>query len=290
MPELPEVETVRRKIEFAAKGQKIAEVHADEGDRFLFAFAPWREVKATLEGARIRGVGRRGKYFWLELDRRPWLLLHLGMTGNVEIRRRVRKGAHEKSWGGLSLWSNRGKEKGEGNPLWFCRLLIVTENGTEIAMTDPRRFGRVWLAEEPLLHPRVKKLGFDPLVKFPTATELRALLARRKAPIKAVLLDQKLFAGVGNWIADEILFQARIAPKRLASGLSMSEVTRLRGRTLSVIKKAVSVGADYERFPKTWLFHHRWGKNKEARTSQRQEIIYEEVGGRTTAWVPAVQK
>jgi formamidopyrimidine-DNA glycosylase len=290
MPELPEVETVCRKIEKAAKGQKITEVYAEEGDRFLFAFTPWAEVKEALLGARIRGTGRKGKYFWLELDRHPWPLLHLGMTGNVEIRAR-KKSKHQKSWGGVNLWSDRyGKNKEADERLWFCRLLITTEKGVEIALTDPRRFGRVWLAESPLLHPRVKKLGYDPLLDFPSARELGLLLRKRKAPIKAVLLDQKLFAGVGNWIADEILFQAKIAPKRMASELREKEVAQLRAKTVSIVKKAVEVEADYERFPRGWIFHHRWGKDEKAQTHGKQKIIHEEVGGRTTAWVPSVQR
>lgn len=287
MPELPEVETVCRRISGALKGRRIVEVHAEEGDRYLFAFAPLDQVKAALVGARFRGVGRRGKYFWLELDRRPWLLVHLGMTGNVEIRAANGK-SHVKSWGGLRLWSDGMKER--DSRLFFCRLLLVADDGTELALTDPRRFGRVWLADEPLLHPRVRKLGFDPLVKFPKAAELHAILKRRKAPIKAVLLDQKLFAGVGNWIADEILFQAGIAPKRTAASLSLAEVKRLHAKTLAVIRKAVAVEADYERFPRSWLFHHRWGKDARARTHSRQKILHEEIGGRTTAWVPGVQK
>lgn len=287
MPELPEVETVCRKIDEAFRGQRIREVHAETGDRFLFAFEPLARVKAALTGARIRGTGRRGKYFWLELDRRPWLLLHLGMTGNVEIRAPKGKG-HVKSWGGVRLWSEgEGKEPGR---LFFCRLLLVTENGAELALTDPRRFGRLWLADEPLLHPRVRKLGFDPLVNFPKSAELLAILKKRKAPIKAVLLDQKLFAGVGNWIADEILYHAGIAPRRAAASLTPAEVKRLHAKTLFVIRKAVAVESDYERFPRSWLFHHRWGKDEAARTSHLRKIVHEEIGGRTTAWVPGLQK
>lgn len=136
----------------------------------------------------------------------------------------------------------------------------------------------------------MKKLGFDPLRKFPTASELAPLLARRRAPIKAVLLDQKLFAGVGNWIADEILYQAGIAPARLASTLTKAEVARLRARTLSIVRTAVRAGADYERFPKTWLFHHRWGRVENSRTHRKEKIRHDDIGGRTTAWVPAKQR
>jgi formamidopyrimidine-DNA glycosylase len=288
MPELPEVETVRRKMEKALKGKRIVEVHGDPGDRFLFREAGLPAVKETLLGATVRGSGRKGKYFWLQLNRHPWPLFHLGMTGNVEIRSPRAKG-HAKSWGGLRLWSNKGGHGGEGR-LWFCRLLLTAEDGTEVALTDPRRFGRLWLCEEPLLHPRVRKLGFDPLLHFPPASELAPLLRKRKAPIKSLLLDQGLFAGVGNWIADEILFQARLSPRRLASSLEPPEVKRLREKTVHIIRRAVEVDADYDRFPRTWLFHHRWGRDADAYAYGRQKIIHEEIGGRTTAWVPSRQK
>ena len=284
MPELPEVETVRRRAEKALKGKRLAEVYAEESDRFLFAEAPLASVKTALTGAKVIGSGRKGKYFWLELDRKPWPLFHLGMTGNVEIKSENKSA--RRSWGGLKLYNGPNKEERS----WFCRLLLTAEDGTEVALTDPRRFGRIWLTDDPLAHPRVRKLGFDPLLNFPSSRELALLLKKRKAPIKAVLLDQKLFAGVGNWIADEILYQAKISPRSVAAKLTAKEVSRLRLKTLSIIKTAVAAKADYSRFPPSWLFHHRWGKNSSAQTSNKKKIVHEEIGGRTTAWVPSVQK
>jgi formamidopyrimidine-DNA glycosylase len=172
----------------------------------------------------------------------------------------------------------------------FCRLRIVADDGTEVAITDPRRFGRLRLARDPLREPPISKLGFDPLEKFPASRELLELLRRRRAPIKAVLLDQGVFAGVGNWMADEILYHAGISPWRLGSSLSAPEVARLRAKLLMVCRKAVAVDADYERYPRSWLFHHRWGKDKDAQTWRKQRIIHETIGGRTTAWVPKAQK
>ena len=102
-------------------------------------------------------------------------------------------------------------------------------------------------------------------------------LKKRKKAIKAILLDQSLFAGIGNWLADEILFQSRISPHHLASDLSMAQIKKLHTQTLAVVKKAVKVHADYEQFPKTWLFHDRWGKTKGAKTS-RGKILHEEIG------------
>jgi formamidopyrimidine-DNA glycosylase len=289
MPELAEVETVRQQIEKTMKKRKIKEVVTDPSDRWLFAFASAKDVEKALKGAKITGTGRKGKYFWLKLDRRPWPIFHLGMSGNVAILNpKAKSKRHERVWGGAKMWSEKDQDLRER--LWFCRLLIKTDQGLEMAFIDPRRFGRVWLTDDPWKQSRIKKLGYDPLIDFPTAKNLGEKLKKRKKTIKAVLLDQAMFAGIGNWLADEILFQARLSPHHLASSLTALQVKHLHKAVLSVVKKAVDVSADYERFPKTWLFHHRWGKNKDAKTSRSQKIIHEEIGGRTTAWVPGWQK
>lgn len=209
------------------------------------------------------------------------------MTGNVEIRRSG--GSFTRAWGGRKLWSEGKRERGAPF-LPYCRLRMVMEGGTEIAITDPRRFGRIRLAHDPLTEPPISKLGHDPLQSFPNAKSLAKILAKRRAPVKAVLLDQSVFAGVGNWIADEVLFQAGISPHRLAAKLSPPEVARLRTKLLAIVRRAVADRADYDRYPSTWLFHHRWGKTEGARTSRKHPIVHDTIGGRTTAWVPALQK
>jgi formamidopyrimidine-DNA glycosylase len=95
---------------------------------------------------------------------------------------------------------------------------------------------------------------------------------------------------VGNWIADEVLYQARIAPSRRAHTLTPAEAGRLRARIHSVLKTAVGARSDSDAFPRAWLFHYRWGKNADARTARGERIRHATVGGRTTAWVPAVQR
>lgn len=289
MPELAEVEAVRLQLQKHLVGKRIKDVEVDAEDRYLFAFAAPKEVRQALIGAKVQGTGRKGKYFWLELNRRPWPIFHLGMSGNIAILDpKAKSGAHEKVWGGAKLWNDQGKDFRER--LWFCRLLLKADKDVEVALIDPRRFGRMWLAEDPKSHPRIKKLGFDPLLDFPSPAELGLRLKKRKKTIKAVLLDQNLFAGVGNWLADEILFQAKLSPHHLASQLNAQQVRALHRSTLRVVKAAVKVMADYERFPKSWLFHERWGKKKNAKTSRGLKIIHEDIGGRTTAWVPGWQK
>ncbi|HET8647547.1 MAG TPA: DNA-formamidopyrimidine glycosylase family protein, partial [Vicinamibacteria bacterium] len=238
MPELPEVEEARRLVRRRLVGRRLVEVAAREDPIVFAGLGPQRVVKA-LRGRSVRGVGRRGKHFWLELDRRPWPSFHFGMSGWLEAYRDPK--ARPKFW----------------------RLEMVTGDGWRVAYADVRRFGRVRLQQDPPHEPPVSRLGFDPLLDLPSAAELRALLARRAAPIKAVLLDQSVFAGVGNWIADEVLYQAALRPHRPASSLSAAEVARLRSRLSFVVRRAVDVHANSERFPRTWLFHHRWGGRKD---------------------------
>ena len=107
--------------------------------------------------------------------------------------------------------------------------------------------------------------------------------------MKALLLDQSFAAGVGNWIADEVLYQARIAPRRPARSLSDAELDRLRARLRAVVRTAVRLGADSDRFPRSWLFHRRW-RRRPGVTVRGHAIRWETVAGRTAAWVPAVQR
>jgi formamidopyrimidine-DNA glycosylase len=290
MPELAEVEAVRVQLQKHLRGRKIKDVVADVEDHYLFEFASVKDVTKALKGAKVIGTGRKGKYFWLELDRKPWPIFHLGMSGNIALLNpKAKSKHHERIWGGVNMWSESATESVRER-LWFSRLLLKCDQGFELAFIDPRRFGRLWLTNDVWQHPRISKLGFDPLLDFPPPADLAARLKKRKKAIKSVLLDQGLFAGIGNWLADEILFQAKLSPHHLASDLTLPQVRLLHKSILAVIKKAVSVEADYERFPKSWLFHERWGKNQKAKTSKGQKIIHEEIGGRTTAWVPSVQK
>ncbi len=293
MPELPEIETARCRLENALTGRKIIKVITDRDDHICYDRQEPKEVEKALLGATVTGSGRKGKYFWLELNRKPWLVLHFGMTGNLEIRKYSKKGELDPTagWGGVTLWRTRNEKvppEGKGMPR-FCRLFLVTDDKTEIAITDPRRFGRIRLSEDPAGTPPISRLGFDPLFDFPSAKDLFAKLQKRRVAIKAVLLDQTVFAGVGNWIADEVLYQAELAPHRLALQLSLAEVTILRTKLLSVICTAVKLEADYDLYPKGWLFHYRWGKEKGAKDFRRRPILHETIGGRTTAWVPQVQ-
>ena len=265
MPELPEVETARRRAERALGGRRIAAV-AVVPDPIVYDGVTPKRFAAALRGRLVRAVRRKGKHLWLELDRRPWPLFHFGMTGSFDIYR-----------------------DGAPRPR-FWKFEIATEDGTRLAMSDPRRLGRIRLRRSPETEDPLCRLGFDVLEGLPPAHDLVSLLARRGGPAKSVLLDQSLFAGVGNWIADEALYQAAIDPRRPASSLAPGEVARLRARLHAIVRRAVDVEADDRRFPRTWLFHDRWGRAAGARTARGERIVHLTIGGRTTAFVPSRQR
>lgn len=281
MPELPEVETVCRTIRHALEGQRIAQVEVVR-DSIVFGKASPKAVEEALLGRTVKSIGRRGKYFWLTLSGEgPAVFGHLGMSGWV--REVGREGTRLHGHGEAPFEDEQGRPR-------FLKLGIRARSGRGVVLTDPRRLGRVWLGPDAERDPRVKRLGPDAFDELPSVKELATLFGRRKIPIKAVLLDQGALAGIGNWIADEVLYQARIAPKRAAASLTAAEVAALRRAIVSVLARAVKVGADYKKFPKSWLFEHRWGGTRGSEQIGGQRIVREEVGGRTTAWVPTRQK
>jgi formamidopyrimidine-DNA glycosylase len=280
MPELAEVETVCRLMRKVLVGKRIKRVEVMP-DTIVFQ-ASKKNVEDALVGRTVKAIGRRGKTFWIELaGPGPTVYGHLGMTG--WIRKVGTEGVRLQGHGDAPFDDETGRPR-------FLKLLIEVPGGKAIAFTDGRRLGRIWLGPEPADEPRVQKLGRDAHDDLPTASELAASFAKRRVPIKALLLGQTTLAGLGNWLVDEVLYQSRISPKRVAASLDKREVTALRKAIAGVVKKAVDVGADYERFPRSWLFEHRWGGGKGSQQINGHRIVREEVGGRTTAWVPALQK
>jgi formamidopyrimidine-DNA glycosylase len=265
VPELPEVEAARSKLSSALRGRRFTSVEAAP-DPVVMGTLRVRRLREALVGAHVVGVGRHGKHLWIETDRRPWLALHFGMTGDVQVL-----------------------DEDDAGPR-HARLTLHLDDGRRLVFSDARRFGRIRLQQDPRGEPPISGLGPDPLAEAPTVETLRKGLRRRNGPIKASLLDQSLFAGVGNWVADEVLYQAGIAPQRAASSLTDAELARLRRALLHVLRVAVAANADDLRFPRGWLFHHRWGRRADATTSRGERIRHDTIGGRTTAWVPGRQR
>jgi len=265
VPELPEVESARRMAARVLTGRRIVAV-ATVRDSIMYAGISPMRFASALRGRMVRGVGRRGKHLWLELDCRPWPAFHFGMTGYFEKYSRP-----------------------EERPR-FWKMELLLDNHTRFALSDARRLGRIRLLNDPANEPPICDLGFDPLSDSDLGPRFVQELRRRKAPVKAVLLDQSFSAGVGNWIADEVLYQSKIRPQRRGCDLSPAEAQCLFRKVIAVIRRAVDVDGNNDRYPRTWLFHYRWGKMAGAVTFKGEKIVHETIGGRTTAWVPAVQK
>jgi formamidopyrimidine-DNA glycosylase len=214
MPELPEVETIRCELIPNIKGHRIVKVTVMD-TKTIGEINPTAFVNA-LEGRRIEDLERRGKYLIFRLSgpskkKPPSLVAHLKLTGAL-----------------------RFNAPGDTR---FKRVLLALDNGGEILFTDLRRFGRMWLADDPtkVMCP----LGPEPFSPEFTLAYFRERLARRQAPIKSVLLDQKLVAGVGNMYADEALFASRIHPRLIASGLTAAQSKRLYEAVLNVLSAGI---------------------------------------------------
>ncbi|MEM1353532.1 MAG: DNA-formamidopyrimidine glycosylase family protein [Planctomycetota bacterium] len=265
MPELPEVECWGRRVaERVCVGRTIDSAFV-ANDNIVFAGVKPRAFARAVKGRHVLAAHRKGKQLWLELDRGPHPLLHFGMTGH------------------LAAYTDP-----DDRPR-FTKVEFTLDNGTKLAMPNPRRFGRIRLLDDPLSQPPLSKLGFDPYLEMLPPGPFIEQVQRRKTPIKALLLNQSFAAGVGNWIADEVLYQAKVAPRRQASGLSDAEARHIRTKLTAILNKAIEVDANKKRFPRTWLFHDRWGKTQGATTRKGEAIVFDEVAGRTTAWVPTRQ-
>jgi formamidopyrimidine-DNA glycosylase len=215
VPELPEVETVRRRLEPLLVGRRFDHVEIDDA-RLTRPDDPV-EVAAELIGERVAAVERRGKYLIVRFESGRVLLIHLRMTGNV---------LHERN-GSLEADPHR-------------RAVVNLDDGSAVAYRDVRRFG-TWLLLEPgdLDVYLAERLGAEPLGRAFTTKVLTSRLEKRKAPVKAALLDQRTLAGLGNIYVDEALWRARIHPLRPARELDGEELRELRGAIAKALKTGI---------------------------------------------------
>jgi len=279
MPELPEVEFGRKVAERATLGRRIQRVWCAD-DRIVFEGVAPRAVARALRDRTVVAVRRHGKHLWFELDERPWPLFHFGMTGAFRVLEEPP----------LPLESS-ARVLDQRWPPKFTKIRLWLDDGGELVMTNARRLGRVRLQHAPLVSAPLASLGFDPLTGMPRLPAFRALVSGRPGMVvKGLLLDQGFAAGVGNWIADEVLFGAGIDPRRKAGDLDADEVKALHGALRRVIRRAVAVDARKNRLPRSWLFHARWGKRRDASLPDGTPVEHLTVAGRTTAWVPSRQR
>ena len=209
MPELPEVETIRNELVPYIVGRIVTDIEIND-PRLIVRPAP-DVFKQKVVGRKITGIGRRGKYLIFRLSDDTIVIMHLRMTGSLLLN--------------------------PENVDRYIRAKFRFDNGNELFFIDRRRLGVMWLVEGQ--QGDIPKTGLEPLSNEFNAGELQKMLRGRKAPIKAVLLDQTLVAGIGNMYADEALFMARIHPLRKAGALSRIEIEQLHNAIVTTLKAAI---------------------------------------------------
>jgi formamidopyrimidine-DNA glycosylase len=227
VPELPEVETIRRQLAPRVEGLTLERIEVLD-PRWCDP-APPAELAAAVAGRRVERLARRGKYLVLELEDEAFLVMHLRMTGNL-------------------LLLPPGEESAEAP---YLRVRTTLDSGARLLFCDARRFGTgvVLLGQAALEEYFSSRLGVEPLGPDFTADALRALAAGRRAPVKAFLLSQERIAGVGNIYADEALFRARIHPLRAVGTLKRAQVAELRDGVVASLEAGIDArGATIDDF------------------------------------------
>lgn len=264
MPELAEVDYFRKQWN-AALGGKILKVRVHPHSR-IFRGLDLKQMQRALTGAVLHSSTTRGKQMLFRAKPDLWLGIHLGMTGELRLENK-----------------SHAPQKHDH--------LILEQTKRSCVFSDPRHFGRVLFHEGKTEPKWWSKLPPDLLSDEFTPLALRDFLQRRKkSPIKAVLLMQERFPGIGNWMADEILWRAGIHPRLPAGKLTPLQTKILWKEIRRVCELALEIiGEDWNDLPDSWLFNHRWQKGGVCPRTKTQ-LVRETIGGRTTCWSPGRQK
>ena len=271
MPELPEVETIRRQLEPELLGRRIESVRVLDA-RWTRPVAP-SQVEGGSAGRRIEAVSRRGKYLLLGLEGDRWLVIHLRMTGNLVLTDRDAERRH-------------------------LRAAITLDDGRHLLFTDVRRFGTgVVIEDEQLERYLLPRAGIEPLSEGLTAESLERLAAGRRAPLKSFLMGQAGIAGIGNIYADEALHRARLHPLSPAGSMRLEHCERLRAGIVGALEAGLASGGasvdDYldargERgtMQDEFLVHRREGLPCSRCGEEIRRIV---LAGRSTYFCPGCQ-
>ena len=293
MPELPEVETVRRGLQPVMEGTRIARVEARRGD---LRFPLQKDFLARLDGQIVTGLGRRAKYLLADLSSGDVLLMHLGMSGSF----RVAEGANNQQPG--AFHHPRSEDRTHDH------IVFHMASGAIVSFNDPRRFGymKIVRRSEMEQEPFLKGLGPEPLGNEFDAAMLARACAGKKANLKAALLDQRVVAGLGNIYVCEALHRSHLSPKRIASTLALRNAApadhakRLVAAIHSVLNAAIEAGGsslrDHRRTDgELGYFQHSFRvydreKQKCPTPKCSGTIKRFTQGGRSTFWCPTCQK
>jgi formamidopyrimidine-DNA glycosylase len=270
MPELPEVETIRRELERDVVGKKIktVEIHGTRTVRRL----PKKQFAERLEGTKITGIDRKGKYLLMRLDTADLLVVHLRMSGQL-----LRSAAKEPM-------------------LKHTHVVITFTQGGQLRYVDPRTFGELFVTNDETVAedaPEIGELGIDPIEEPISWTDFARLLTAKAVKLKAFLMDQTMLAGIGNIYSDEILFAAGLRYDRMSDTLSSQEIRRLYRSLIETLHEAIKYGGstlddngyvDLNGRPGEYQEHHKvYNRDKQpCRRCRRNLVTKAKFAGRTT--------
>lgn len=219
MPELPEVEVVRAQLDKEISGKKLTEIDI-RSPRMIRRHANKQEVAGMVTGAKVLGVGRRGKYLLIRLDNEEVLVVHLGMSGRLE-----------------KATSRKALEK-------HARVILKFGAALHIRFIDPRTFGEMFVSQADELEgvPELSHIALDPLADAFTWHSFSSVVESRKVKMKALLCDQTFVSGLGNIYSDEVLWAAGLLPDRRSDTLTAQETRRLYRAMQEVLNDAVKAG------------------------------------------------
>ena len=266
MPELPEVEVVRRDLDHEIVGKRIKGVEVD-GMRSVRRHHNRKQFIARLEGKKITGVERRGKYLLCRLEGGDVLVIHLGMSGQL-LRAKTARETRDK----------------------HTHIILTFTQGGQLRFVDPRTFGEMFVTEADALNKvsELNHLGLDPLETAMSWDHFGQLISQRHAKLKPLLMDQKFLAGIGNIYSDEILWGAGLRWDRMSDSLSSQEIRRLYRSMVEILQDAVKYrGSSLADEQYVDLF----GKPGDCQYCRRCRhlIRRERVGGRSTFFCEACQ-
>ncbi|HET6421328.1 MAG TPA: bifunctional DNA-formamidopyrimidine glycosylase/DNA-(apurinic or apyrimidinic site) lyase [Geobacteraceae bacterium] len=266
MPELPEVELTRRRLEREITGKRIEKVEVRT--RKLRLTVP-TELERSLQGRTVGSVERRGKYLLFNCEA-GWLIIHLGMTGFLRLL------------------------PGATPPGKHDHLDLVLADGSVLRFHDPRKFGTVaWTQDAPANYPLLAGIGPEPLTADFSGSYLFGVSRTRRIAVKQLIMNMAIVAGVGNIYANEALFRAGIRPDRAASSLSRSECERLAIAVREVLQESIDQGSTYRAAEDTVAYHPLnfdvYGRGKDACTSCGGMLEVLRLGNRSTVYCPRCQ-
>jgi len=258
MPELPDVETYRKKLQKKALRHTINDIKINKSKVVKISK---KEIK-SLTGHRFTDTSRKGKLCFLKSGNNKWLVLHFGMTGDVK--------AYKK------------KEKEPD----YAAATFILKGKNNVSIISKRKLGKIELCDSPEAYAEKNKIGVDALEC--TKKHFMDLLQKKKGNIKSALMDQSLISGLGNVYTDEILYQSGIHPKQKVEKLEDKELKRLHSKMRSVLSQAIKKEAQPDKFPPRFLIPHR-DKN-ESCPGCKGKVKKITVSGRSTYFCPSCQQ